>query len=426
MRFSAFLFMTAAVAFASAATTDDENNNNVQDNQPSSNLRRKAYILPEKKEKVRVFVQYKPGRKTQARSLLNRRSSTTKMLYDFTDLDSFVVTTDQEGLAELKANPDIENIINDEKRYPQYMKDSVRPRKLQANNGQTIPEGINLVNAPEVWPISTGKGVKVCVIDTGIDAEHEDFATDLLTGLEGIQGLPWDTDAVGHGTHCSGTIAATDDNKGVVGVAPDAAIHTVRVFGDNGGFAYSSGLVDAALQCEAAGARIISMSLGGPVPNIMEFLSFRNLYNRGILTVAAAGNSGNFLFSFPASYAGVMSVAATDFELNKAPFSQFNFQVDIAAPGVDVLSTFPTNAPCSICEAIGEYQYGTISGTSMATPHVAGVAALIWSAFPDLTAEELTDVLEQSATDLGSPGKDNRFGWGLVNAAAAFQYLNGN
>merc|ERR1712150_211071 len=135
------------------------------------------------------------------------------------------------------------------------------------------------------------------------------------------------------------------------------------------------------------------------------------------------GNGGNGWWSYPASYTGVMSVAAIDESMEHAPFSQTNRQIDIAAPGVDVYSTFPVGG-CLICgnDADG---YGSISGTSMATPHVSGVAALVWGAFPTKTAAQILDALEQSALDLGDEDKDKTFGSGLVQAPAAIQYLGG-
>ena len=416
MRFTSTLFLLAATTSNVLAANDE-----------STNLRRKAYILPEKEEEHRYFVQYKQGKKMAARSFLNQRSATTRLLFDFEELDSFVVsTTDENDIDQLRSNPNIRLLQRDEKRYPQYLESSIQRSDADTNRRlqqeQETPYGITMVNAPEVWPEGeTGAGVKVCVIDTGMDAAHEDFNT--LSGLDGVPNLPWTVDAVGHGTHCSGTIAAANNDKGVVGVAPDAEIYTVRVFGDNGLFAYSSGLIAAALECESAGAKVISMSLGGPLPNIFEFLAYRGLMDRGVMTVAAAGNFGNFLLSFPASYSGVMSVAAIDEQKQHAPFSQFNFQVDIAAPGVNVKSTFPTTQPCSICESVDEYQYGTISGTSMATPHVAGVAALLVGAFPEVEITTIMEVMEETAEDLGEADRDDYFGHGLVDAKAAYDKL---
>jgi serine protease len=151
-----------------------------------------------------------------------------------------------------------------------------------------IPYGITMVQADQVWDQGvTGSGVKVCVIDTGIDQDHEDFVTDRLTGLESSSN-PWQRDRVGHGTHCSGTIAAARNNGGVVGVAPDAEIYTVRAFGDRGGWIYASGLLDAVYQCQAAGAKIVSMSLGGVGYSDSENLAYRMLFEEGVLLIAAA------------------------------------------------------------------------------------------------------------------------------------------
>merc|ERR1712157_40107 len=167
-----------------------------------------------------------------------------------------------------------------------------------------------------------------------------------------------------------------------------------------------------------------SMSLGGPLPNIFEIFGFRNLLNQGVISVAAAGNFGNGLWSFPASYPGVVSVAAIDENKEKASFSQFNRQLDIAAPGVDVLSTLPQEADgrCDICDSIGSYTYGTISGTSMACPHVAGVLALLQSKY-EASPEQYIAAIENTAEDLGQNGKDREFGHGLIQANAALTYL---
>jgi len=421
-----FLFLSAAFVICTCCSANNDRDQYEKEVTEYLRGHRGTYELPEKgKEEgddLRYFVQYKPGKEATARSFLKQRSFHTKVLYEFGHMDSFVVTTTKQDLKAMQSNPDIQNIVKDVKRYPQYIEESVRKgghRHLLEE--QVIPYGIEMVKAQDVWPVATGKNVTVCVVDTGIDNGHPDFQPD-LKGLD--TEYPWSVDPVGHGTHCSGTIGAVDNGVGVVGVAPDADIFTVRVFDDNGGFAWSSGLIAAALECEANGAKVISMSLGGPLPNLMEFFAYRELYNRGILTVAAAGNFGNFLFSFPASYSGVVSVAAVDSEKERASFSQYNFQVDLAAPGVDVLSTFPRSAPCSICEAIDEFEYGTISGTSMATPHVAGVAALLFSAFPMLDASEILDAMQSTAEDLGNSGKDSKYGHGLVDAKAAFEWLN--
>jgi serine protease len=186
----------------------------------------------------------------------------------------------------------------------------------------------------------TGAGRLVCVIDSGLKTSHEDFA-----GVNIVGGYPsgWNNDTCGHGTHVAGTIAAANNSLGVVGVTPGGvSLYIVKVFdGADCGWSYSSDLVAAANQCANAGANIISMSLGGTVKSKTEEKAFSNLYNQGILSVAAAGNDGNTRLSYPASYASVISVAAVDSDNVVADFSQQNSAVEISAPGVGVLSTVP-------------------------------------------------------------------------------------
>jgi hypothetical protein len=228
------------------------------------------------------------------------------------------------------------DVKEDPIRVPLYIKDSIEyhHRDLQQAS-QVIPYGIDLVKAREVWSSYGVKGedVKVCVMDTGIEARHTDFVQDNLSGYSGRDAVtPWDSDAEGHGTHVSGTIAAADNTRGVVGVAPGAEIYTVRVFGNNGQF-FGSDIVAAAEACRDAGAKIISMSLGGPQFDQDEYNIFQDLYNQGILAVAASGNSGGTDYSYPASYDMVLSVAAVDQNSRLASFSTRNDKVDIAAPG---------------------------------------------------------------------------------------------
>ena len=222
-----------------------------------------------------------------------------------------------------------------------------------------------------------------------------------------------------------GTIAASGNGIGVIGVAPLASIYVVRIFGDSGGFVYSSGLIDAANRCVDAGAKIISMSLGGPQSSGLENNAFASFLSQGVLPIAAAGNEGSTSFSYPASYDNVISVAAVDSNKRLASFSQRNSLVDISGPGVNVRSTLPKTSPCDVCSSTGSFEYGSISGTSMATPHVSGVAALLWSFQPSATATEIQQALLTSALDLGTANRDNSFGFGLVQALAAAEALNG-
>jgi serine protease len=232
---------------------------------------------------------------------------------------------------------------------------------------------------------------------------------------------------VSHSLLCSspyftGTIAAVSVN-GVVGVAPGVKLFIVRVFDDRRTFV--SSLVDAAYSCKAGGANVINMSLGGGGFSRAENTAFADLYtNHNILLVAAAGNFGNTprgtVMQYPASYDSVVSVGAVDSNKELAIFSQRNDQVEMAAPGESVLSTVPMGTG----DVQGNYAYE--SGTSMATPHVSGVAALIWSHNATKTASEVRAALQSTAEDLGVPGRDNEYGYGLVQAAAACSTLTGS
>lgn len=285
---------------------------------------------------------------------------------------------------------------------------------------EEVPYGINKVKALSVLDEDVSNR-KVCIIDTGFDIDHPDLASNpsVVTGYEGpFSAGPWDIDNNGHGTHVAGTIAAIGGNgEGVVGVNRNGELklHIVRVFGRRGTWAWKSTLVSAMEACVDAGSNIISMSLGGPVSSRLEEEALKRMYEEdNVLVVAAAGNAGNTRYSYPASYSSVVSVAATDKDNKLASFSQRNDQVDIAAPGVDVLST----------KAGGGYI--AYSGTSMACPHVSGVAALIWSMYPTKTAREIRAVLEASAEDLGPLGRDDSYGHGLIRADFAAQFLDSN
>eukprot|EP00977_Amphora_coffeiformis_P003399 scaffold630_cov174-Amphora_coffeaeformis.AAC.19 len=273
-----------------------------------------AYMGAESEEESderRVWIKYKDGERDAAlrsmSSFMARSMAPVKVHHDFSRIGAFVVTATVDEINELSVDPMIEEIVEDVKRYPMHVEDSMQPRELQTD-GETVPYGITMVQAADAHALGyTGRGARVCVVDTGIDRDHEDFVTSRLSGLAGDPDLDWTKDAVGHGTHCSGTIAAARNGVGVVGVAPDAEVYTVRVFDGNGGFAYGSSILSAVQECADAGFNIVSMSLGGPLPNIFEWFSYRNLLeDDGILCIAAAGNSGNRMQSYPASYPGTL------------------------------------------------------------------------------------------------------------------------
>jgi serine protease len=206
-----------------------------------------------------------------------------------------------------------------------------------------------------------------------------------------------------------------------VGVAPEATLVPVRVFDGAGNWAYASSVADAAVQCQAQGANIVSMSLGGPGYDAQEYNLFKTLHSQGVVSIAAAGNEGdaeNYL-SYPASYDVVLSVAAVNDSKVRASFSQFNSLVDISAPGVNVLSSVPRASVTT------GYPYEKWSGTSMATPHVAGVAALLRQKSPTASATAIIAAITSTAQDLGTAGYDIYYGNGFVRALNAFNALAG-
>ena len=310
-------------------------------------------------------------------------------------------TMSKSALNKLRKNPNVESIEVDVRRKPM---------------AQTTPYGYTMVQANQFAQSDT-TARKVCVIDSGYNLGHPDLpgVNDGVTGQANNSAVGnWYNDGDGHGTHVAGTIAAYDNNEGVVGVYPGVDMHIVKIFNDNGQWTYASDLIDAITQCQDAGSNVVNMSLGGGSSSTTERNAMQSFTDAGMLLVAAAGNAGNSAKSFPASYDAVMSVAAVDSNENRASYSQYNDQVEIAAPGSAVQSTYPTNS------------YAALSGTSMATPHVAGGAALVWSYFPQCSNNQIRNALNATAEDKGSAGRDNFYGHGLMQLADAYNYLNTN
>ena len=250
-----------------------------------------------------------------------------------------------------------------------------------------------------------GRGVRVAILDTGIDSTHSDLNANYKGGYDYVNDDSDPMDDNGHGTHCAGIVAAEDDGVGVVGVAPEAHLYAVKVL-DSSASGYLSDVI-AGIQWSANNRMdVISMSLGSDFRSISLKKACDNAYRSGVLLVAAAGNDGyspgKGNVDYPARYDSVIAVAATDSNDNRASFSSTGPDVELAAPGVSVKSTY-----------LGE-EYAIKSGTSMACPHVAGTAALVIAAGGDVR-----QCLQDTADDLGAAGKDNLYGYGLVDADEA-------
>lgn len=470
---------------------------------------------------VRVYVEF--DRFTpQAVALVRGAGGTVH--HQFPQFSAVAATLPQAAVQGLLRNPTVVAIEDDPIRTP---------------FAQTTPYGIPMVQADQVSD-SAADNQKICVIDSGYHLGHNDLqsASNKVSGFSGTGN--WWEDRCGHGTHVAGTISALNNTQGVIGVLSSGTVnlHIVKVFGDNCSWAYSSDLIAAADKCVAGGvnANVISMSLGGSFRSRFEQRAFDDLNKNGVLSVAAAGNNGSSQKSYPASYDSVVSVAAIDSNKVVADFSQKNSQVELAAPGVGVLSTVPwleintltvggvtyggnymenaargtasgilvdgglctqvgawggsvvlcergsisfydkvmnvesgggaaaviyNNAPGNFFGTLGsgnssgipaislsqedgaavvatklgqtgnvqssrtepDSGYEAWDGTSMATPHVSGVAALVWSNHAQCTNSEIRSALQLTAEDLGDPGRDNAYGFGMVQAKAADDFL---
>ena len=463
------------------------------------------------------------------------------------DADGFIAAQfNGKSVSEIKGllnNPHIQLVEEDFIRKPLalYADDAGNPMQ-----DQLTPYAVYQSQANQV-SFNAGAGMKVCVIDSGLDRSNPDFDWDNITGDNDSGTGSWDVNGGPHGTHVAGTVGAADNGIGVVGMAPGVAMHIIKVF-NAAGWGYSSDLAYAAQKCTAAGANIITMSLGGGGANSTESNAFATFTNNGGLVLAAAGNDGNTVRSYPAGYPSVMMIGANDANNNIADFSQFpsctsgsgkrattdeKICVEVTAGGVDTLSTYPADmatsaslyagntavaasamenagsatgntyfmglatstnsaaagkvcvidrgtisfhdkvkncensggigaviinneagmlygtlgegtanttsipavgaalenratlvAASSMTVTIESSDYGYMSGTSMATPAAAGIAALVWSNFPSCSGTEIRNALKATAQDAGAAGKDVYFGYGIVKAKAAYDYLS--
>lgn len=279
---------------------------------------------------------------------------------------------------------------------------------------------LKIAKVDQAWDLQMGgAGVVIAVIDSGIDMGHPDLKNNIVADSWNVldkNNNPRDDH--GHGTHCSGIAAAIANNgEGVAGVAPKAGLMAVKVL-DVKGRGSDATIAEGIVHATDKGARVITMSLGlyKRSPVLEDALQYA--LDRDVVLVASAGNN-NILNDpttaphLPSTHPGVIEVAATDRKDQKARFSNFGKTVSVAAPGVDILSTLPTYK-------VGrELSYGTMSGTSMAAPFVAGLAALVRSEFPQMKQAEVKAHIEKMADDLGAGGFDDLFGHGRVNAVKA-------
>ena len=286
--------------------------------------------------------------------------------------------------------------------------DIVREPEL-LSMAQAVDWSHDFVGVPQAWKLSRGKGAVVAVLDTGADSNHPDLEGQFIATRSFVgDGNPLDRN--GHGTHVAGTIGAWDNQTGVVGIAPECKLLSGKVLSD-GGSGGDSGIAAGIRWAVEQKAHIISMSLGSssPAPRIHE--AIKEAVDLGCIVIAAAGNEGprEGTTGYPGSYPEVVSVGAIGQDGRLTSFSSRG-KVDVAAPGYQILSTVPGG------------KYARMSGTSMATPLVAGCAALVVGyclanniAVP--TPKEFLKMLLGASLDRAAPGKDTGFGWGIIDPA---------
>lgn len=259
------------------------------------------------------------------------------------------------------------------------------------------------VDAAEAWGRTTGGGVRVAVLDSGVASDNPDIAPKVVARAN-FSGASTGEDNYGHGTHVSGTVAATSENTlGVAGVCPACSILDGKVLNDSG-VGSSSGLANGINWAVNNGAKVINMSLGVRASRTLE-TAVNNAWTKGAVLVAAAGNGGNQTKIYPAGYANVIAVAATDNFDAKASFSTYGASwVDIAAPGVNVYSTFPNHKFYLGTQNNRSLGYDVGNGTSMSSPIVAATVALAWSVNPQAGNTAIREKVQSSADKISGTG----------------------
>ena len=427
-----------------------------------------AAVKPQNDNLTRVLIAFDKPVGASEQALV--RAYGGKIKYSYSIVNAIAAQVPESALSGLSRNPHVTSVEADDMVYAvdTEIDNSWGVQHIQAGDAHATPYS------------NKGAGVEIGIIDSGVNYLHPDLNDNFDPLNLGYDFYYYDYDPMdvyGHGTHVAGTACAEDNDigsvdpkLGVVGVAPECNLYSLRVLNEDG-VGYWSDIIAAVewstgatmqienvftgdmLTVQGLKLDVINLSLGkdrDPGSTVKQ--AFDNAEAQGVVIVAAAGNSGTMNGKgnnviYPAKYDSVIAVAATDSNDNRASFSSTGDKVEIAAPGVNVYSTWNDNAgyydPQPVCTGIltdingdgqpdGEcYKYG--SGTSMASPHVAGVAAVIIAAgYSDYNGDgvinnrDVRAILDASATDLGATGRDPQFGYGLVNALSAVQTAGAN
>lgn len=318
---------------------------------------------------------------------------------DFTEVDlpDFLYSI------ELHNNSNLKSFLEED--FITYIEDDV-PVHIQA---EVVDWGIEHIHADDVWETSTGSGVTIAVLDTGVELTHDDIRHNLLPGYDFVNDDADPSDDNGHGTHVTGILTAQQNNIGLRGVAYRSEIIPVKVL-DTNGDGYLSDIIAGINYAIEKKVDIINMSFGTTEETESLQAAIKLAYNAGIILIGAAGNENGDDCFYPGAYPEVMCVVAIDKENEILSFS--SIKGDIAAPGDAIYSTYLNKT------------YKRFSGTSMATPFVSGTAALLKSACRECSAEEIRNAIQSTALDLGEIGFDSIYGNGLINAEKSLEYVS--
>lgn len=377
------------------------------------------FALPEKamaQNNTRKIIIYKDkvfSQKEYKESVL--KEAKAKKIKDLDNINAQVAEVPAAQVKALSSNPNIKMVEDDYEVNALGESWMAKLLRLKQPTGQTIPWGIKKINADQTWNSVPADQVKVGVIDTGIDLTHPDLASNIKGSVNILNPRRSANDDNGHGSHVAGIIAALNNSTGVVGVGPKLDLFAIKVLGASGS-GYLSDVISGIDWAITRGLNVINLSLGSSQASQAFHDEVIKAKNAGVTVVAAAGNESGGKVSYPAAFPEAIAVSATTSLDSIASFSSVGPEVDVAAPGQSINSTYKNGG------------YSILSGTSMAAPHVAGVAALIYSipvGSHDTNSNgkwdpaEIQAQIERTATDFGTPGKDNYFGAGLVNALKA-------
>jgi len=365
-----------------------------------------ATALKPATDKVSIIVRFKDKIDAEAIAKVNGQ-----ILKTYKAIPAVAARVDAASLGFLRANPHVAYVEADKERYIQGRLDEVQTKPGSLQPPQTLPWGVDRIDADEVWKKNEGEGINVAIIDTGVDPDHPD----LMANIEGVySAVPPKTNVVddryGHGTHVAGTIAAINNEIGAVGVGPKIDLWIVKA--SAGGILKLKDLLESYDFVMSTWSdddpnnniQVVSMSYGGGYSQAEDEM-LHQAWDMGIILVAAAGNEGGSVI-YPAALPFVIAVSAMNITDQITSWSNRGPEIDLAAPGSGITSTYLRG------------QYATWSGTSMATPHVSASAALAIAAHPQMTSAEIVQLMFDKAEDLGDPGFDNFFGHGLVDAEA--------